>query len=353
MKEITPNEPGWENWPHCGELLGLSNKANGLFHYAATALHWIEGQIQNDGRACQNTVFNQFTLLGIGELEDLYKVILTSFGDIAKDLDKVTNEQARAALELRRKNRLCGFQHVIGAILVLQEPLTISQIITLLADIPVGNLDVGHFLRQIRSVLVPGMTTLFEEATPQMHKSFRDYIMNLHAPAEFRIHMGHAHFATARSCLEVIVKAGSQSDVVVKYSVQHWYQHLRKAVEGGITLEDGKMWNLFEQMMEGAAVNVWKTRLWSVYIDVAAAGWGLLKKGTDKHRMEGISRLLMKVKVCDSQTLNGTGTLTESKSADCKTSHSFHQHPYHLFCLKPYTKIWVEGLLETWDTHSS
>ncbi|KAJ7510786.1 hypothetical protein B0H11DRAFT_2215528 [Mycena galericulata] len=295
VKEITPDEPGWENWPPPEELLKLSDKANGLFHYAATALHWIEDQIRNDGKTCQNTVFDQFTLLGIGELEALYEVILTSFEDIAKNFDKVADEQARAALKLRHKNRLGGFKHVIGTILVLYEPLTISQIMALLADIPVGDFDVGHFLRQMCSVLIPGKTTSFEEATPQMHKSFRDYIMDGHAPAEFCILTGHAHFVTARSCLEVIVNARSQSDVV-NYSVRHWYKHLRKAVEGRTSWEDERMWNLFEQMVEESVVGVWKATSWWVFHDVAAAGWGLLKQGADKHQMEGISRILMKAK---------------------------------------------------------
>ncbi|KAJ7817332.1 hypothetical protein B0H13DRAFT_1662739, partial [Mycena leptocephala] len=276
--EITPDEPGWGNWPHPGELQKLSDNANGLFHYAATALHWIEAQIQNDGEACQNTVFDQFTLLGIGELEALYKVILISFEDIAKDLGKVTEEKAQAALKLRRDNRLCGFQHVIGTILVLQNPLTISQIIALLADIPKKNFDVGHFLKQMRSVLIPGTTTSFEEATPQMHKSFRDYIMDGPAPAEFRVLIGHAHFVTARSCLEVIVKAGSQSDVVVKYSVQHWHRHLQRAVDEGVTYEDERMWNLFGEMVEEAVIGIWATTdLIGLFMDVATAGWELLK----------------------------------------------------------------------------
>ncbi|KAJ7790638.1 hypothetical protein B0H14DRAFT_2938905 [Mycena olivaceomarginata] len=37
--------------------------------------------------------------------------------------------------------------------------------------------------------------------------------------------------------------------------------------------------------------------------------------------------------------------------ANCKTFHSFHQHSHHLFCLKPYKKIWNEGLLKTWDSY--
>ncbi|KAJ6605168.1 hypothetical protein DFH09DRAFT_1120934 [Mycena vulgaris] len=207
MKEITPSD--WDDWPTTAQLAELSGKANGLFHYAATALQWIKVRIKKKGKACQNTVFDQLTLLGIGGLEDLYRLILTSFEDIDEDLDKNTDKLAQAELKLSRRNQLCGFQHVIGTILVLQEPLTISQIIALLADIPMGNFDVAHFLQQFRSVLIPGTTASFEEATPQMHKSFRDYIMDVHAPAEFHILTGHAHFVTARSCVEVIVKSGA------------------------------------------------------------------------------------------------------------------------------------------------
>ncbi|KAJ7870489.1 hypothetical protein B0H14DRAFT_3132123 [Mycena olivaceomarginata] len=154
-------------------------------------------------------------------------------------------------------------------------------------------------MQQMRSVLIPGMTTSFEGATPQMHKSFRDYIMDGHAPAEFCVLTGNAHFVTARSCLEVIVQAGSQSDVVVKYSVQHWHTHLRKAVEGGMTWEDERMENLFEQMMEEAVVEVWKAQSWRVFLDVAAAGWRLSKKHANKDKMQGISNILIKAKrVC-------------------------------------------------------
>ncbi|KAJ7826591.1 hypothetical protein B0H14DRAFT_3722367 [Mycena olivaceomarginata] len=154
--------------------------------------------------------------MGIGQLEDLYRLILTLFENIdnpAQDTDL-------------RANQLHGFQHVIGTILMLEKPLTIGQITALLADIPKDDFGVKNFIQQMRSVLIPGTTTLFEGATLQMHKSFRDYIMDGHAPAEFCVLMGHAHFVTARSCLEVIVKAGSQLDVVVEYAVEHWYKHL-------------------------------------------------------------------------------------------------------------------------------
>ncbi|KAF8157670.1 hypothetical protein K438DRAFT_337865 [Mycena galopus ATCC 62051] len=292
MKQITR----WKDWPSDEEVQKLSDKANGLFHYAATALHWIEEQIHSRGTAARKQVFEKFTQMGIGQLEDLYRLILTSFENIdgpALDADW-------------RVSQLRGFQHVIGTILVLNEPFTIQQIIALLADIPEDDFDVTHFLQQYRSVLIPGTTTSFEEATPQMHKSFRDYIMDGHAPAEFRVLTGHAHFVTARSCLEVIVNAGGQSDVVLKYSVQHWYGHLRKAVERSETLEEGRMWNLFGQMVEKAVVNVWaRTDLMNLFVDVATAGWGLLKQPANKDKMQGISNILIKAKVCGGPPMNG------------------------------------------------
>ncbi|KAJ6525570.1 hypothetical protein DFH09DRAFT_1188357 [Mycena vulgaris] len=272
MKDITPKD--WVDWPSEGQLSELSKKADGLFHYAATAVQWIKEQVQKPGigKSYGNKLFQKFTEMGDGKLEELYRLILTSF----ENIDVPEPDTAW------RGDRLHDFQHVIGTILVVDEPLTICQITALLADIPKDNFDVADFLEQFRSVLIPGTTTSFEEATPQMHKSFRDYITGAHAPDEFRISIGHAHFVTARSCLEVIVKGGSPSDIHLKYAVEHWHQHLRKAVEEGMRFEDEKMWNLLGQMAGDAAVNIWKKSSWSVFHEVAAGGWKLLEVRT-KH----------------------------------------------------------------------
>ncbi|KAF7343132.1 hypothetical protein MVEN_01743600 [Mycena venus] len=161
MQEITPSD--WDNWPTSEQLAELSGKANGLFHYAETALQWIKQQIAIYNRSCRSWVLDRLIQEGgLDQLQDLYKVILMSFEDI--------NHAARNAE--RRANRLAAFQHVIGTILVLYKPLTIQQIIALLDDVQVEHLDVKYFLQQFRSVLIPGTTTSFEEATPQMHKSF-------------------------------------------------------------------------------------------------------------------------------------------------------------------------------------
>ncbi|KAJ7865331.1 hypothetical protein B0H14DRAFT_2191829, partial [Mycena olivaceomarginata] len=241
MRTITP--ANWEDWPTVDQVLQLARAADGLFHYAATALQWITDQIRKDGKSCQSRIWGQFTQKGIGQLEDLYRVILTSFEDIEGQ-------------EPPDWQRLSSFRHIIGTILVLQKPLTIQQIIALLADISEEEFDVAHFLQQFRSVLIPGTTASFENATPQIHKSFRDYIMGDHAAVEFHVGVGPAHFVTARSCLEVIVKAGCQDDITWMYAVKHWHRHLRKAIEDGATCDE-RMWLLFRQMVREAGADVW------------------------------------------------------------------------------------------------
>ncbi|KAF8169716.1 hypothetical protein K438DRAFT_226272 [Mycena galopus ATCC 62051] len=292
LQEINTKGPKWDKWPSDYQVSKLSEKADGLFHYAATALQWIKEQVRKPGmgKVYGNQLFEKFTEMGDGQLEELYRLILTSFENI--DVQEQDTDW--------QEDRLRNFRHVIGTILVLDEPLTIGQITALLGDISEDDFNVANFLRQMRSVLIPGTTASFEEARPQTHKSFRDYITSDHAPAEFRIHTGHAHFVTARSCMEVIVKGGTESDVYWEYCIWHWHKHLRKAWEHAEekTWEDERMWNMFGQVVEKAAGDVWERELWPVFIDVATVGWGLLEKGTDKQRMGGISSILMKVKVC-------------------------------------------------------
>ena len=176
----------------------------------------------------------------------------------------------------RRATRLGGFQHVIGTILVLRKPLLIHEIIALLSDIPRDKFDVTNFLQQMHSVLIPGTTTSFDYATPQMHKSFRDYIMSKHAPPEFRILTRDAHFIIGKSCLDNIVKVGSQGGNGEEYAVNHWHTHLREA---GVRCDDERMWMLLGEMLNEGVVSVWtKNRNWmDMFVCVASTGWKLLK----------------------------------------------------------------------------
>ena len=265
MEKIRPDEPDWHGWPDPDQLQRLSDKANGLFHYAATALQWIEQCIRDDGTACRESVFQRFSEDGLKELDGLYELILTSWYERPKAND-------------RRATRRDGFQHVMGTILVLRRPLIIDEIIALLSDIPKDKFDVKLFLQQMRSVLIPGTTILFLNATPQMHKSFRDYIMG-RAPSGFRILTQDAEFKIARSCLDNIVKAGSGRCNVSKYAVTHWYQHLQEAMLKEARCDDEAMWKLLGEMANEGVVGVWmrEKSIRDIVLSVAATGYWLLK----------------------------------------------------------------------------
>ncbi|EDR00015.1 uncharacterized protein LACBIDRAFT_334538 [Laccaria bicolor S238N-H82] len=340
MTEITPDEPDWHDWPDLNQLQRLSDRANGLFHYAATALHWIERRIVEDGTACRESVFKEFSEGGLNELEDLYRLILTSWENVgtpSKDKD-------------RRATRLDGFQHVIGTIIVLQKPLLVCEIIALLSDIPKDKFDVTNFLRQMRSVLIPGTTTSFDHATPQMHKSFRDYITSGRAPLGFRILTGDAHFKVARSCLDNIVKAGSQGDNGNEYAVFYWHKHLREA---GVRCDDKMMWKLLGEMVNERVVGVWiRKGYWAnMFRSVANTGWKLLKQKTDEQKLVLMSEMLVKIKL-ELRELREETTLclliSRRQTIVCAFFLLFITTNIPSFWMKPYAKIWVHGLLETW-----
>lgn len=158
-------EMGWKNWPSLEQLKMLSDSASDHFFYAASALQWIEQQIQMDGAACQSSVFTDFGTEGLHSLDSLYHHSLMTW----ENLDLVVTGR-RADM---RRNRLKHFRHVMGMILVLQKPFTVPEIAELLSDIPSDEFNVEHFLQPMRSVLVESTTTLWEEATPRIHPAFQ------------------------------------------------------------------------------------------------------------------------------------------------------------------------------------
>ncbi|KAJ7831685.1 hypothetical protein B0H14DRAFT_1180397, partial [Mycena olivaceomarginata] len=286
MKIITP--ANWEGWPTAEQVSELSRAADGLFHYAATALQWIKEQIRKDGKRCRSRIFSQFTQMGIGQLEDLYRLVLTSFEDI--------DDQEPLDMQ-RRDDQLRGFKHVIGTILVLEEPLTIQQIIMLLARYTGGEVRC-HPLSTAIPQCLDSRARLHHSRMqyPRLHKSFRDYIVGDHVPVEFRVGVGPAHLVAANSCLGVIVKEASP-----KYC-QYWHHHLRKAIEEGAT-HDGGVWKLVRQMVEEVDAEVWAEDAWNVFLNVATAAWELLEKNGDREQMNMISGVLTEAKV-SSQTSN-------------------------------------------------
>jgi hypothetical protein len=68
----------------------------------------------------------------------------------------------------------------------------------------------------------------------------------------------NAHFVTARSCLEMISRAGSQD--VRSYAITYWHRHLRQAVEKGHECKDDRLWELLAGIVNGEDPIIMKDR---------------------------------------------------------------------------------------------
>ncbi len=204
----------WREWPSTSQIQDLSAKAAGLFHYAVTAVEWIAEEIEENGVAAQERVFDVVDQLGVANLEALYEVILKTWL-MGRTRQKPATHGPMDTI------RLEYFRRIIGRLVVLQQPLSIRDIISLL-NIPKEKFDVRNFFRQMRSVLIPGTECFTEDLVPRMHKSFRDYICSHRSSKEFQIHGHEAHMGSAKACLTFVVKT-QDSGPAYGYACTQWW----------------------------------------------------------------------------------------------------------------------------------
>jgi NACHT domain len=255
----------WQEWPSTTQIRDLSAKAAGLFHYAETAVRWIEQYVKDHGKPAKEHVFDKVHQLGVGKLETLYSLILHTW------LTGDTGEK-RSALDPMHTIRLEYFRRIIGCIVVRQEPLSIRDITSIL-NIPEKEFDIENFFEQMRSVLIPGTDSFTEDDIPQMHKSFRDYICSPHS-SEFQIYEHKAHMVLAKACLSVVIKT-QDSGAVYDYACTQWWRHLELTYKEE-PRRDSDITNTLKTLQESS---VWysKTYVLNPFIALAKVGWAGMK----------------------------------------------------------------------------
>ena len=134
----------WSDWPSEHQVSLLCQNAAGHLGWAATALRWIAGQIEYEGSARRDEAIEEVSQLGMGELYELYDFIL----------HRILPPEDPA-----RERYLKGLKTVLGCLVVLQKPLDISSISTLLS---LDDFDVMHCMRRISSIIVDGIESLSE-----------------------------------------------------------------------------------------------------------------------------------------------------------------------------------------------
>ena len=176
----------WSDWPSEHQVTLLCRNAAGHLGWAATALKWIAGQIDYEGSARRDEIIEEVLQLEMGELYELYAFIL----------DRILPPTDPA-----RKRYLKGLKRVLGCLVVLQKPLNIGSISTLLS---LDDFDVVHCMRRISSIIVDGTESLTERTVPRAHKSVVDYLVSSHIQPGLRINLTKQHNSLTTTCFERI-----------------------------------------------------------------------------------------------------------------------------------------------------
>ena len=179
----------WNDWPTEVQASLLTQHAAGHLGWAATALRWIARQIEYEGSARRDEVIGEVSQIGMGELDELYAFIL----------HRILPPQDPA-----RKRYLKGLKTVFGCLVVLQQPLDIGSICTLLS---LDDFDVPHCMKRISSLIVDGTEPLTEKTVPQVHKSFVDYLISSRPHPDLRIDpIKQQHHSLTTTCFKSIQK---------------------------------------------------------------------------------------------------------------------------------------------------
>ena len=176
----------WSDWPSEHQVSLLCRNAAGHLGWAATALRWIAEQIEYEGSARRDEAIEEVSQLGMGELYELYAFIL---------------HRILPPKDPSRERYLKGLKTVLSCLVVLQQPLDIGSISTLLS---LDDFDVTHCMRRISSIIVDGIESLTERTVPRLHKSVVDYLVGDHSHPGLRINLTEQHHSLTITCFKSI-----------------------------------------------------------------------------------------------------------------------------------------------------
>ncbi|KAG6859425.1 hypothetical protein C0995_008662 [Termitomyces sp. Mi166 len=217
-------------WPGDERLERLVERASGLFIWAVTAYKYIDQRLRLDGTEALNTVLDRFDNAAMTNMNTLYGRILEELYPKGYK-DEWTREK---------------FRRLVGAILVLREPMNIRDLGSLLDLRETRNsppVDVRAFVDNLRTLLVADLDDVTENTIPRAHKSFLDFITSTgdHIPDHFRVDVVASNAEMVLLCLRHLTLAYSdayathyaskESDlktfsVPVRYSLRFGLSHL-------------------------------------------------------------------------------------------------------------------------------
>ncbi|KAH7187153.1 hypothetical protein DER44DRAFT_680937 [Fusarium oxysporum] len=176
-----------ESWPSPTEVHGLVKMAIPLFIFAATACQLIQNGKHGDPEENLNKILERTGGTQISKLNELYLFVLEQL------LDDTTDSEG----ELLKR-----FQEIVGAIVILADPLSATCLARLL---DINEKRIRYMVGLLPSVLyMPS-----EKSAPikPLHLSFRDFLINRdkHKTDPFWVDEKETHKRLAIRCLQLLM----------------------------------------------------------------------------------------------------------------------------------------------------
>ncbi|KAJ7094334.1 hypothetical protein C8R44DRAFT_384209 [Mycena epipterygia] len=217
IKEIA-REHDLDGWPGKEATQKLCLQASGLFIWAVTAVTHIKSQIEATGKEYLDDLLDQLNREGMSDINKLYHVIL----------DNIYHDQTNPWL-------FETFRRVVGAIVVLSTPLSVGALekVLDLRRVDVYNpskihprVDMLHFFRLRRTVLMTGTEEITQETIPRLHKSFFEFIISENVRSDLRVSVLLSHRELAPKCLAHSTNVGDPYFQAARSSYQWLFENL-------------------------------------------------------------------------------------------------------------------------------
>ncbi|KAG6894353.1 hypothetical protein C0992_006470, partial [Termitomyces sp. T32_za158] len=215
-----------KDWPNKEGQEKLAGHASGLFIWAVTALKFFRQQAEaiELGSERLSSVLTDLTgsSKGLMDINALYNYIIV----------KTYKDQASSSDDAEQIYRT--FRRLVGAIVVLSEPFSVSNLCRILNTpqmLSISTADVIHFIRRLRTVLIPGTGVVHSHTVPRLHKSFFEYITGDRVDIRFRVDISASHRELVVCCLHQLALARSATasykmPYLFRYATRFWLNHL-------------------------------------------------------------------------------------------------------------------------------
>src|SRR5258708_9288681 len=209
----------WGEWPGEDRMKMLCVRASGLFIWAVTVVKFFQEQLRQSKHERLNILLDVINDEGMGDVNRLYGKVL----EITYSME--TNTKAQDDWEREK------FRWIVGFIISMKEALPIGEIgglLDLRQTAQSNAVDVVHFVRNLRTVLVAGSGDISNETIPRLHKSFVEFITSERADEQFRVDAHVVDGQIATKCLRLVSKLKNAEQKAslphgsVPYALHNW-----------------------------------------------------------------------------------------------------------------------------------